>query len=176
MEATRRLVAEHDLAPETVERVTVTLDEAASEMLIHAQPENELQAKFSIEFCLAAVIREGDAGVREFTDEYVTAPATRAVIERVDRDFEPDLFGDEFAGYGARVVVETTDGETLTAEERRAPGSPTNPLPEARWEAKFEDCTAPVLEEAARTEILDAVDGLAEPGALDRLVAASRPD
>jgi 2-methylcitrate dehydratase PrpD len=176
MEATRRLVAEHDLTPETVERMTVTLDEAASEMLIHAQPEDELQAKFSIEFCLAAVLREGDAGVQEFTDEYVTAPETRAVIERVERDFEPDLFGGEFAGYGARVVVETTDGETYTAEEQRAPGSPTNPLPEARWEAKFDDCVAPVLDEAARVEIIEAIDTLEAAGSLDRLVAASRPD
>jgi 2-methylcitrate dehydratase PrpD len=176
MEAMRRLVAEHDLTPETVERVTVTLDEAASEMLIHAQPENELQAKFSIEFCLAAVLREGDAGVREFTDEYVTAPETRAVIECVDRDFEPDLFGGEFAGYGARVVVTTTDGETHTTEERRAPGSPTNPLPEARWEAKFDDCVAPVLDETARATLRDAIDGLEEEGSLDRLVAASRSE
>lgn len=176
MEATRRLVAEHDLTPETVERMTVTLDEAASEMLIHAQPEDELQAKFSIEFCLAAVLREGDAGVQEFTDEYVTAPETRAVIERVERDFEPDLFGGEFAGYGARVVVETTDGETYTAEEQRAPGSPTNPLPEARWEEKFDDCVAPVLDEAARVELIDAVDALETEGSLDRLVTASRPD
>lgn len=176
MEATRRLVAENDLGPETVEQVTVTLDEAASEMLIHAKPENELQAKFSIEFCLAAVIREGDAGVLEFTDDYVTAPATRAVIERVDRDFKPNLFGDEFAGYGARVVIETTDGETHTAEERRAPGSPTNPLPESRWEAKFDDCVAPVLDDESRVAILEAIDNLEEPRSLDRLVTASRPD
>jgi 2-methylcitrate dehydratase PrpD len=175
MEATRRLVVEHDLAPGDVERVGVTLDEAASEMLIHARPEDELQAKFSIEFCLAAVLRERDVGVREFTDEYVTAPETRTVIERVEREFEENLFGDEFAGYGARVRVETVDGATHEAEERRAPGSPTNPLPDARWEAKFDDCVAPVLDESARDAVLDAVDRLEEPGALDRLVEATRP-
>jgi len=176
MEATRRLVVEHDLSPGDVERVGVTLDEAASEMLIHARPEDELQAKFSIEFCLAAVLRERDVGVREFTDDYVTAPETRAVIERVEREFEENLFGDEFAGYGARVRIETVDGATYEAEERRAPGSPTNPLPDARWVAKFDDCVAPVLDESARDAVLDAVDRLEEPGSLDRLVAATRPD
>jgi 2-methylcitrate dehydratase PrpD len=175
MEATRRLVVEHDLAPADVERVGVTLDEAASEMLIHARPEDELQAKFSIEFCLAAVLRERDVGVREFTDEYVTAPETRAAMETVEPAFETNLFGDEFAGYGARVRVETVDGAAYEAEERRAPGSPTNPLPDARWEAKFDDCVAPVLDASARDAILDAVDRLEEPGALDRLVTATRP-
>lgn len=72
--------------------------------------------------------------------------------------------------------METTDGETLTGEERRAPSSPTNPLLEARWEAKFEDCTASVLDAVTQTAVLDVVDRLEESGSLYSLVAASRPD
>ncbi len=160
MEAMRRTVAEHDLGPEDVERVVVTLDEAASEMLIHADPSDELEAKFSIEFCLAAVLREGDAGVTEFDDEYVTAPATREAMALVERAFEPGLFGEAFAGYGARVTVETTDGEAHVAEERRAPGSPSNPLPEERWRAKFHECAAPVLERDVAERVASLTAGL----------------
>lgn len=174
MEGMRRLVVENDLSVDDVEHVSVTLEEAASEMLIHARPENELQAKFSIEFCLAAVLRERDVGVREFTDEYVTSPETKAVIERIERDFETDLFGGKFAGYGARVVVETVDGERYVAEEKRAPGSPTNPLPEERWEAKFTDCVSTVLDDTERTAVHDAVMSLEEDGALSKLVTNAR--
>lgn len=140
MDALRELVQSHDLTPESVESITVVLEDAASEMLIHADPDNQLQAKFSIEFCLAAILREGDAGIHEFTDEYVAEPETRAAIAKVDRAFEEDLFGDDFAGYGAIVEVRTTDGETLTAEERYAPGSPNNPLDESRLRGKFFEC------------------------------------
>jgi len=175
MEATRRLVDTHELNPAEVTNVTVTLDEAASEMLIHATPENELQAKFSIEFCLAAVLRAGDAGVAQFTDEYVTAPATRAIMERVERAFEPSLFGEEFAGYGARVSLETAAGDQYTAEERRAPGSPSNPLPGARWEAKFADCVMPVLGEEAPDKLLRILDGLLDADSVAPLCAATRP-
>lgn len=171
MEAMRRLVLDEDLEPADVESVTVTLDEAASEMLIHAKPNNELQAKFSIEFCLAAILRERDAGVQEFTDEYVTAPETRAEIEKVERDFEPNLFGDEFAGYGARVAVVTKDGDEYVAEEKRGPGSPSNPLPEQRWVDKFNDCVEPVLGDG-REDILEAIDSLEEEGSLERFLDA----
>jgi 2-methylcitrate dehydratase PrpD len=172
MEATRRLVAEHDLDPTNVERIEVTLDEAASEMLIHADPADELEAKFSIEFCLAAVLREGDASVAEFGDEYVTAPATREAMALVERAFEPDLFGGGFAGYGARMTVETTAGETHVAEERRAPGSPSNPLTEERWLAKFHECAAPVLDREAAERVASLTVELERLDDLEPLLAA----
>jgi len=172
MEALRRTVSEQDLAPPTVERIVVTLDEAASEMLIHADPADELQAKFSIEFCLAAVLREGDAGVAEFDDEYVAAPETREAMSLVERAFEPGLFGEAFAGYGARVVVETVDGERHVAEERRAPGSPSNPLPEERWRAKFHECAAPVLDREAAERVASLTGDIERLGDLAPLLAA----
>lgn len=174
MEATRRIVEDEDLTPTDIERVVVTLDEAASEMLIHADPDDELQAKFSIEFCLAAVVRERTVGVHEFTDEYVTAPKTREVIALVERDFEPEIFGGQFAGYGARVVVETTDGAEYVEEERRAPGSPSNPVPDERLDAKFRECAGTVLPDDAVATVEDAIDRLEEPGSLSTLVNAVR--
>lgn len=173
MDALRGLVCDHDLTPERTERVVVTLDQAADEMLIHADAADELAAKFSIEFCLAAVLREGDAGVHEFTDEYVQAPATRDAMALVERDFEPDPFGDEFAGYGARVVVETTGGERHEAAVPHAPGSPNSPVGETRLVAKFEEAAGAVLSEEGVAELRAAVESLgAESGSLDRLLAA----
>ncbi|MEF8841996.1 MAG: MmgE/PrpD family protein [Haloarculaceae archaeon] len=172
MEATRRLVAEHDLDPSNVDRIEVTLDEAASEMLIHADPADELEAKFSIEFCLAAVLRESDAGVAEFADEYVTDPATREAMALVERAFEPGPFGEAFAGYGARVTVETTGGEEHVAEERRAPGSPSNPLTEERWLSKFHECATPVLDREAAERVASLTGELERLDDLGPLLAA----
>ena len=175
MEAMRRLVVEHDLAPDDVKRVVATLDDAATEMLHHREPADALQAKFSIEFCLAAVLRERDVGIHEFTDGYVTQPETRAAVALVERAFEPNLFGDDFAGYGARVVVETTDGERLVEEEHRAPGAPSNPLPDERWDAKYDECARAALPAEAADAAADAVAALEEPGSLARLLDAVRP-
>lgn len=169
MDALRDLVLEHDLEPEDVDRVVVTLDDAASEMLHHENPENALQAKFSIEFCLASVLREREVGLAEFTDDYVTDETTRSVMDLVERDFEANLFEGPFANYGARVTVETLDGETLVGRERFAPGSPNNPLSRDRLERKFREGAAAVLDPDEIESVLDALEGLEEPGSLDRL-------
>ncbi len=38
--------------------------------LIHHQPKNELQAKFSMQFCMAILLLEGRAGLPEFTTRW----------------------------------------------------------------------------------------------------------
>lgn len=175
MDALRSIVIDRDLAVADVESVTVTLDDAASEMLIHSNPEDALQAKFSIEFCLAAILRERTAGIHEFTDEYVGQPETRAAMATVKRAFESNLFGADYAGYGARVVVETTDGETVTAEEKHAPGSPTNPVSDDRLVAKFRECVGAVVDGETTDRLLAATDELDQPDGPERLAAALQP-
>ena len=48
-----RLIREHDIRPEQVERVRVGTNHNMPNALIHHRPTNELQAKFSMEFCMA---------------------------------------------------------------------------------------------------------------------------
>jgi 2-methylcitrate dehydratase PrpD len=172
MDALREVLVAEALAPADIARVEVALDDAAAEMLHHARPATGLEAKFSIEFCLAAVIRERDPGVHEFTDEYVTAPATRAEIEKVERAFEPNLFGGQFANYAARVTVETTAGETYTNEMTDAPGHPSNPLSSARLTSKFETTAGAVLDEAALDTVQTAIAELETAGSLAALLDA----
>lgn len=169
MDATRRVVEREDLAPDDVREVTVTLDSAAKEMLIHSNPENALQAKFSIEFCVAAVLRERTPGVREFTDEYVASSETRRAIEKVSAAFEPRIFGAEYAGYGARVDLKTATGERYVEAVEHTPGSPNNPLSERRLSKKFFACAETVLDRSTAETVAASVEALEEDGSLELL-------
>lgn len=170
MEALRDLLLEHDLQADDIEQVEVALDDAASEMLHHQHPEDALQAKFSIEFCLAAIMRERDAGVHEFSDSYVQEPETRAQIRKVERAFEENIFGGEFAGYGARITVETQNGNQYTTEMREAPGSPSNPVRESRLEQKFVECAETRFSTNQANEISDCIESLESPGAFEKFL------
>jgi 2-methylcitrate dehydratase PrpD len=172
MDAMREIVVGNDLDPEDVESVTVALDEAASEMLHHERPETGLEAKFSIEFCLAAVLRERDPGVHEFTTEYVTDPVTRTETAKVSRAFEPNLFGGDFANYAARVSVTTREDAEHVVEEKYAPGSPNNPLSEDRLRAKFDECANAVISEEDARTAYEAIRSLEDDGALEELLGA----
>ena len=176
MEALRRIVIEQALEPSDVDRIVVTLDDAATEMLHHKQPADALQAKFSIEFCLAAILLERDVDIHAFTDEYVQADRTQSTLQIVERAFEPNLFGDEFAGYGGRVVVQTVDGEEFIAEERRAPGGPSNPIDEQRWNDKFETCVGTVLGDEQVETLKRVIDDIEDIGSVADLTSAVTPE
>jgi 2-methylcitrate dehydratase PrpD len=176
MEALRDLLLTHDLNADDIERVEVALDDAASEMLHHERPEDSLQAKFSIEFCLAAIMREKDAGVHEFSDEYVQQAKTQSHIKMVDRAFEENLFGGRFAGYGARVSVETKESETYTTEMHEAPGSPSNPISDTRLRSKFFECVETQFASNQAEEIAECIDSLESPQSLDEFLELVRKE
>lgn len=164
MEALRRIVESHDLSPDDVETVTVTITEYSDNACQHRNPTNALQAKFSYEFCLAAVLRERRVGIHEFTDEFVARSETRAQMKKVKRDIVDELFG-EHIGYGGRVTVELRDGTEITEEEPEPLGNPTNPMSEQRHQRKFYECASTRYAEASTKAIeeivmtLDAEDG-----------------
>jgi 2-methylcitrate dehydratase PrpD len=64
--------------------------------LIHHRPTTELQAKFSMEFCMAILLLERKGGLNEFTDEIVNRPDVQAMIQKVEFGVHPEA---EAAGY-----------------------------------------------------------------------------
>src|SRR5204863_5630592 len=96
--------------------------------LIHHRPRTELEAKFSMEFCLAILLLTRKAGLAEFTDAVVNRPDVQAMIERIEFGVHPEA---EAAGYDKMttlVEVELTDGRTLAGRADFSKGSPANPL------------------------------------------------
>jgi 2-methylcitrate dehydratase PrpD len=142
MAALADLRAREGLRPDDVASVTATLHPGGADVLIHDDPATGLQAKFSIQFCLAAVLREGSPGLAEFTEEYVDAPETRNAMATVEVDYDADAVA-ELGRYGGLVRVETADGAVYEAEGVDAPGSPLNPADEERLRRKFDECVAP---------------------------------
>jgi 2-methylcitrate dehydratase PrpD len=57
-----RLIREHRIEAKDVVRVRVGTNHNMPNALIHHRPRNELQAKFSMEFCMAILLLDGRAG------------------------------------------------------------------------------------------------------------------
>lgn len=134
------LIRKHDIRPEQVSKVRVGTNRHMPNALIHHRPVNELQAKFSMEFCMAILLIERKAGLAEFTDEIVMRPDVQALIERVEFGVHPEA---EAAGYEKMttiVDIELTDGGTVSGRTDFGKGSPADPLSDDELEAKFLDC------------------------------------
>lgn len=164
------LIERHDLRPERISRVSVGTNHNMPNALIHHRPRTELQAKFSMEFCMAILLLERKAGLSQFTDEVVNRPDVQAMITKIDFDTHREAEAAGFDRMTTIVEVETSDGRVVRGVADFGKGSPANPMSDAELSDKFRQCAAwsgfdlaqgeRVLELAWRIETLDDVGEL----------------
>jgi 2-methylcitrate dehydratase PrpD len=65
------MMREHGFDAHTVDKLIVTTNGRMINTLIHHNPSDAMQARFSMQFCLAVLLVVGRAGIAEFTDEVV---------------------------------------------------------------------------------------------------------
>jgi 2-methylcitrate dehydratase PrpD len=136
------LIRQHDIRPEQVEHVKVGTNQNMPNALIHHQPTTELQAKFSMEFCMAILLLKRRAGLPEFTDEIVNQPEVQAMIRKVDFGVHPVA---EAAGYDKMttiIEIKLKDGRTISGQADFGKGSPANPMSYDEVADKFRECAA----------------------------------
>jgi len=136
------LILKHDIKPGQVERVSVGVNRQNVNALIHNRPQSELQAKFSMPFCMAILLLRRRAGLAEFTDAVVKRPDVKAMIERIDYGVHPDA---EAAGYEKMTTlidIKLADGRTVSGRADFGKGSPANPMSDAERADKFRECAA----------------------------------
>ena len=113
-------------------------------MLRHHAPTSALEAKFSLEFAVAAALRRRRAGLSELDDGFVNDPDVQALIRRVTITTTEEKCPIEptFA-FADRVRIFLEDGRVLdSGEVRFARGNASLPLEEEELREKFMDCAA----------------------------------
>ena len=154
LDAMLDLLGKRPLDAEEIEEVTVSLSGTHAIILKNHMPQTGLEAKFSMEFAMAAAVLAGRAGLAQYTDEFVRRQPVQALMRRVrietNEDYDPDLPG------GSRfdqVRVALKSGETVDSDKvRRARGHGERPLAESEIFEKFRSCL-----EAGGTRIAPAI-------------------
>ena len=120
--------------------------------LIHHQPKNELQAKFSMEFCMAILLLERKGGLQEYTDEVVNRADVQAMIRKVSFGVHPEAEAAGFDKMTTIIEVELEDGRVLKTQADFGKGSPANPMSDDELSDKFRECASWGGMDKARTE------------------------
>ncbi|HEX3241317.1 MAG TPA: MmgE/PrpD family protein [Solirubrobacterales bacterium] len=120
------------------------------------RPATPYDAKFSLPYCIGALLVHGELGIEAFTpaaiaDERALAVADRVIYEVVD--FEG---GNELSG-GVRASV---GGRPVEAVVLRPRGGPANPIEDEELHAKFRRNAALALGEAGAERLLTGLDSL----------------
>jgi 2-methylcitrate dehydratase PrpD len=144
-----QLSEDHGLAAEHIEHIETTTSRGAGDALVHPDPETGLEAKFSMEYALAAAVVFERVGLNAFEPAVIEDPEVQHVRERASFAVDDTL---AYKSNHARVVVETTDGTRYEGVMEAPPGTPANPLSESELETKFLECATRVLDRSTATE------------------------
>jgi len=136
------LLAQRPLKPADIAQITVSISDTHALILRNQQPQTGLEAKFSMQFAMAAAVISRRASLGEYTDEFVRRPEVQELMRRVqittNQDYDPVQVG---ASVYDQVTIELTSGETVQSEKvRRARGHADLPLAEPELFDKFRTC------------------------------------
>jgi 2-methylcitrate dehydratase PrpD len=162
MDEMTRLVRANHLKPDDIIQIRVGANKQMLNTLIHHQPTTGLEAKFSMEYCMAVLVTEGRAGLGQFTDAAVNRPPVQALLRRVDFYNNPDADAAGADKMRSYLEVKLGDGRVLRgAVVDYARGSPQIPMSFADEQDKFRDCaTYAGVSRATADRVIAAVEGL----------------
>lgn len=157
----RELIAVHDIRAADVVSVKVGTNKNMPNALIHHRPTDELQAKFSMEFCMAILLLDRRAGLNEFTDATVHRKDVQAMIAKVDFGVHPEA---EAAGYDKMttiIEIALKDGRVIKGQADFGKGSPANPMSYDEVAGKFlESADYAGWNKAKADQVVELVRGL----------------
>jgi 2-methylcitrate dehydratase PrpD len=140
LDAAAALLAQHPVAPDDVERITVAVPGPGVPLVLEPaeakrDPRTEYDAKFSLQYSIAALLVHGQVGVETYTERAIRDPAVLALASRVGhvrRAFP--TYPRSFPGW---VRIETRAGVVLERELEHQRGGPDNPMHADEVAAKF---------------------------------------
>lgn len=135
-----RLIEANEIRAEQVDKVDIGANHNMTTTLLHHQPKTGLEAKFSMEFCLAILLLERKAGLSEFSDRVVQRPDVQEMIKKINFYVDSEA---EKAGYDKMTSilrVKLKDGKEIVGRADFAKGSPAKPMSFEDTADKFRGC------------------------------------
>ncbi|MFC1918793.1 MmgE/PrpD family protein [Chloroflexota bacterium] len=141
VDAVLYLIDKHDIKPEEVESVSCQVAPAVAKLLFHTDPSTALEAKFSMQFPMAAALTDRWVGLTQVTTEKVNNPEIKGLMKKVSMEIFPDSLDDEgFYDRPAPVTVKLKNGKEYSHEVLKAKGHADIPLSWDELLVKYRDC------------------------------------
>lgn len=140
-------------------------------------PQGNLDAKFSVQYCVSRAVIDGRIGIDHFEGEAWQDPVVRRLMTRVRSTVHrPGQFSAD-NHFGAEVRITLNDGRVLNDRVDIQLGrTADNPIPPTQLRQKFLDCASRVLPAAQSARLARQLDALEELPAVAQLMLLAAPE
>ncbi len=177
--AVLKLVREHDLEPDQIEKVYIRSLARAADILADPSkydPRSKETADHSLPYVIAAAIVDRQVTPAQFEPEKIMDAKIREQLNKVEVVADPDIEAVFPELQRVIVSVRTTDEREFKEQLDYPKGDPRNPLTDQEIEEKFDALAAPVLSDDARARLKDAVWNLEKLDSVTALMDLCKAD
>ncbi|MFH1381539.1 MAG: MmgE/PrpD family protein [Chloroflexota bacterium] len=164
------LLQKHDFEPEKVHSIDVTVPFDPPRSLIHDNPKNALEGKFSLQYCLAAALVDRKVGLSSFADNQVLRPEVKKLFSKIKMARQPGMEGKPSWQVPEYVVsVKMENGKTYSEKARVPFIAPIQIATQQEMADKYHDCASLVLSSDDVTASLNILETLEKTPDISRL-------
>jgi 2-methylcitrate dehydratase PrpD len=169
IDAVLALKEEQGLTAEQVDSIYLNAFTIACDIAGKPNPQTGLEGKFSLAFCVALALADGNTGEPSFNDEKVRDPGLVALRDRVK--IEPDA---SLSPSRAKIQIKTKDGRILEKYMDTLDLSKDREKMKRDLIRKFQDLSAPILGEKKTKKLISKVRRLDKISNLKTLTNLSK--
>lgn len=151
------LQQQHGFGHADIERVDLGVYQPTLDIAPHVDPQNADQARFSLHYMVASALVHGSVRLSAFEPDRLNDPATRALMQRIDKTLDPAVDAAFPGRRGARVTITLRNGRHLTLLQHDRKGDPELPLSDTDLEGKLLELATPVIGEAPARALLGRI-------------------
>jgi 2-methylcitrate dehydratase PrpD len=166
------LKAEFGFAATDVAGVDALVGSINKNNLSYAEPVDEMQARFSMNYCVALALAKDRLRIADFTQGAVEAPAIRKLLPLTRmRAYTPQEEGSS-AYLPHKIAIHLHDGRVLAAERDMEKGTASDPFSERDRRDKHTDCCDAHLDPGIAAELYDRLGEIEDQKNLDFIADA----
>ncbi|KEO88790.1 hypothetical protein EH31_15245 [Erythrobacter longus] len=132
------LMEQHSITADAVQTVLVRAPAAHLRNLMHENPQTPAEAKFSLEYSLAAALQAGEVGLGDYEPGAIQRPEVRALMPLITKEYVEKLESE----FPTQVHITLKDGRTVQTALAMPVGSKAHPMSDAQLWQKLETCLA----------------------------------
>jgi 2-methylcitrate dehydratase PrpD len=162
----------HSFSSRDVEQVQISTGETQMLMVRNHSPQSALEAKFSMEFAVAAALIAGKVGFEELSDEFVATPAVTDIFGKISYEVTKETMNGSGLAVFDAVTFVLRDGTQIGGDKLYVPkGNHRDPLSLDQLWAKFADCVGAAYSRDEARGQFDMLINLEDLADVDELFA-----